>query len=95
MRLGLVDPQVGDLPLDCAEANPEEIASGVFALEAPSRTLTFVNVKRRPALSALRGFSAPVIVEDDLTETTGSPCCRATATPSTAGRLCRRSPSIC
>ncbi len=68
VRLGLVDPQVGDLPLDCAEANPEEIAAGVFALEAPSRTLTFAHVKRRPALSALRGFSAPVTVEDDLTE---------------------------
>ena len=42
--------------------------TGVFALETPSRTLTFTNVARRPALSAFRGFSAPVTVEDDLTE---------------------------
>ena len=40
----------------------------MFALETPSRTLIFKNVARRPALSAFRGFSAPVTVEDDLTE---------------------------
>jgi aminopeptidase N len=68
VRLGLVDPQTGDLPLAAADASAAELASGVFALEAPSRTITFTNVARRPALSALRGFSAPVNVEDDLTD---------------------------
>jgi len=68
VRLGLVDSELGDLPLGSDDASPHELASGVFALESPSRSLTFKNVPRRPALSALRGFSAPVTVEDDLTE---------------------------
>jgi len=67
VRLGLVGPS-GDLPLACADATPHELSAGVFALEATSRTITFTNVARRPALSALRGFSAPVNVEDDLTD---------------------------
>ncbi len=68
VRLGLVDAESGDLPLVCADATAQELAGGVFALEGPSRALTFSGVARRPALSALRGFSAPVNVEDDLTE---------------------------
>jgi len=68
VRLGLVDPERGDIALESDEASAEELASGVFALEAPARTITFKDVPRRPALSALRGFSAPVNVEDDLTE---------------------------
>ncbi len=68
VRLGLVDADHGDLALVSDDASAQELESAVFALEAPSRTLTFRNVARRPALSALRGFSAPVNVEDDLTE---------------------------
>ena len=68
VRLGLVDAAAGDLPLASAQASAHELATGMFALETPSRTLTFTDVPRRPALSALRGFSAPVTVEDDLTE---------------------------
>ena len=68
IRLGLVDAEHGDLPLRSDDASSEEIASGVFALESASRSLTFTNVPRRPALSLLRGFSAPVKVDDDLTE---------------------------
>ncbi len=67
VRLGLVDAEGGDLPLVAADASPHELSRGVFALETASRVLTFANVARRPALSALRGFSAPVTVEDDLT----------------------------
>ena len=68
VRLGLVDAETGDLPLVAADASAQELREGVFALETPSRTLTFASVARRPALSALRGFSAPVNVEDDLTD---------------------------
>ncbi|MDE3174506.1 MAG: aminopeptidase N, partial [Pseudomonadota bacterium] len=67
VRLGLVDAERGDLPLVSADASPLELERGVFALESASRVVTFRNVARRPALSALRGFSAPVTVEDDLT----------------------------
>jgi aminopeptidase N len=68
VRLGLVDAKVGDLPLVSDQASAHELATGVFALETESRSLTFKNVPRRPALSALRGFSAPVNVVDDLSE---------------------------
>ena len=66
VRLGLVDSERGDLPLASQDATPHELATSVFAIETASRTITFEDVPRRPALSALRGFSAPVNVEDDL-----------------------------
>jgi aminopeptidase N len=44
------------------------LRSGVFALEGARRTLEFTGVSRRPALSFLRRFSAPVRVDDDLSE---------------------------
>jgi aminopeptidase N len=68
IALGLVDPEGGDLPLTSSDATLEELRSGVFALEGASRTLEFAGVKRRPALSVLRGFSSPVRIDDDLTE---------------------------
>jgi aminopeptidase N len=68
VRLGLVDAETGDLPVISTDASAHELAVSVFALGAQTRTVTFTNVARRPALSALRGFSAPVSVEDDLTD---------------------------
>ena len=68
IALGLVDPQAGDLPLVSRDANEGELRSGVFALEGQRRTIEFTGLKRRPALSFLRGFSAPVRVDDDLEE---------------------------
>ena len=68
IALGLVDAESGDLKLVSDDATKAELESGVFALDGPGRTLTFSGVKRRPTLSALRGFSAPVRVDDDLTE---------------------------
>ena len=68
IALGLVDADRGDLELVSDDAATAELESGVFALDGPGRTLTFSGVKRRPTLSALRGFSAPVRVDDDLTD---------------------------
>jgi aminopeptidase N len=68
IALGLVDPEGGDLELRSADASADELRSGVFALEGARRTLEFTGVERRPALSVLRGFSAPVRIDDDLTE---------------------------
>ena len=68
LALGLIDPQGGDIPLISADATPAELADGVFELKESERTIVFHDVPRRPALSFLRGFSAPVRVEDDLTE---------------------------
>ena len=68
LALGLVDPNGGDLPLASADASAEELASGVFELKDAERSIVFRDVPQRPTLSFLRGFSAPVRVEDDLTE---------------------------
>ena len=51
-----------------SDATREELASGVFELTEAERTIVFRDVPRRPALSFLRGFSAPINVDDDLTE---------------------------
>jgi aminopeptidase N len=68
LALGLVDPQGGDMPLISPDASPGELEEGVIELKESERTIVFRDVPRRPALSFLRGFSAPVRVEDDLTE---------------------------
>jgi aminopeptidase N len=68
LALGLVDPHGGEFPLHSSDATPDELAAGVFELKDPERTIVFSGVGRRPTLSLLRGFSAPVKVQDDLTE---------------------------
>ncbi len=68
LALGLVDPQGDDIRLASADATADELASGVFILDEAERSIVFRDVPRRPALSFLRGFSAPVNVDDDVTE---------------------------
>src|SRR5208337_5638475 len=68
LALGLVGPNGGDVPLASSEATAEELASGVFELKDAERSIVFRDVPQRPTLSFLRGFTAPVRVEDDLTE---------------------------
>jgi aminopeptidase N len=68
IALGLVDPAGGEFALASSHATADELASGVFELSAASRQIVFTDVPRRPTLSLLRGFSAPVRVDDDLTE---------------------------
>ncbi|WP_395665660.1 aminopeptidase N [Methylocella sp.] len=57
--LGLVG-EAGDLPLESDGATARELETGVFELSTPEREIVFRNVPERPALSILRGFSAPV-----------------------------------
>ena len=68
LAFGLVDPQGGEFALASSDATPEELADGVFELKDMERSIVFRDIPRRPALSFLRGFSAPVRVEDDLSE---------------------------
>ena len=68
LALGLVDPQGGEFALASDEATERELAEGVFELRDEKRSILFRDVPRRPTLSFLRGFSAPVTVDDDLTE---------------------------
>eukprot|EP01037_Dinobryon_pediforme_P009559 gene9559-9635_t len=63
VRLGLIDANGEIEDLHAVSASPEELASKIFELTQDSRTLTFTQIKDLPALSAFRGFSAPVRVE--------------------------------
>ena len=68
LALGLVDAQDGDVALVSTDASAEELSSGTFVLDGARRSIEFGGLKRRPALSFLRGFSAPARVDDDLGE---------------------------
>jgi aminopeptidase N len=68
VALGLVDPAGGDFALHSADATPQELAESVFELKDAERSIVFRDIPSRPTLSFLRGFSAPVSVDDDLTE---------------------------
>src|SRR3984885_1276902 len=68
LALGLVGPNGGDMALTSSDASADELASGVIELKDAERSIVFREVPERPTLSFLRGFSAPVRVDDDLTE---------------------------
>ena len=68
LALGLVGPNGGDMPLTSSDATADELASGVFELKDAGGRSSFATCLQRPTLSFLRGFSAPVRVDDDLTE---------------------------
>ncbi len=51
------------LPLVTADMSEAEIARGLVELTGPTRSLRFTGLSSRPALSLLRGFSAPARLE--------------------------------
>jgi aminopeptidase N len=63
VALALFDADGKKLSLASDDASTEECAQGLFELSEPHRSITFKNVAEAPALSLLRGFSAPVRVE--------------------------------
>ena len=63
VRLGLIDAHGEIEDLQSPSASPGELASKTFELTQDKRTLVFSQIKDLPALSAFRGFSAPVRVE--------------------------------
>jgi aminopeptidase N len=65
LALGLLNRAGQPLPLQLeGEAAPVGTARVVELTEAEHR-FTFMNIRERPVLSALRGFSAPAILESD------------------------------
>ena len=68
LALGLIGPNGGDMRLKSSDASEDELSGGVFELSDAERSIVFRDVPQRPTLSFLRGFSAPVRVDDDLTE---------------------------
>jgi len=68
VAVGLLDAEGRDMPLRLAG---EAVAAGgtrVLELREPVQTFGFVDVDEAPTPSILRGFSAPVIVEQNLPE---------------------------
>ncbi len=76
VAIGLVDPQGYDIPLrlegeDAPRAVPDPHTGAltrVFPLTTAEATLVFADVEAPPVPSVLRGFSAPVILRQDLGE---------------------------
>jgi aminopeptidase N len=58
VKLGLVDPAIGDLPLRTTDG--QTLEDGVFVLDRATASVTFTGVANRAVPSLLRGFSAPV-----------------------------------
>ncbi len=68
LSLGLLDSAGQDLPLQLeGEARPGA-TTRVLDITAADQEFTFVNLPERPVLSPLRGFSAPVKLDVDLSD---------------------------
>ncbi len=65
VRIGLVSADGHDMPL---ETNTTLIDGDTIILDEAAKTVTFSNVDEKPAVSALRGFSAPVRITHALTD---------------------------
>jgi aminopeptidase N len=68
IRLGLLGTDGSDLPLVLeGERGPGE-TTRLLELRSAEQTFTFVGIEARPTASLLRGFSAPVRLEEDNTD---------------------------
>jgi aminopeptidase N len=68
--VGLLDRQGESLPLQLAgEPEAEAVDSLVLECTAAESSFQFINVPREPVLSCLRGFSAPVKLDIDYSDT--------------------------
>jgi len=69
VAVGLIDSQGDDLPLRMVGEDQEGgSATRILELTEPVQTYRFDGIEERPTPSILRGFSAPVIVEQSLSE---------------------------
>jgi aminopeptidase N len=68
VSLGLVGDDGRDIPLQLADESNAGATSRVFVITQASETLHFVNVGAEPVPSILRGFSAPVVLEHDYSD---------------------------
>lgn len=69
VAIGLIDGAGGDMPLRLVgEDGADAPSTRVLELTEPVQTFRFAGIAERPTPSILRGFSAPVIVEQALSE---------------------------
>ena len=69
VAIGLLDASGTELPLQLAHWNQAENGTRTFVLTQASESFTFVNLDAEPVPSILRGFSAPVVLDADYTDT--------------------------
>jgi aminopeptidase N len=69
INLGLVSPQGADMPLQLAGEAHAVAGQRTFVMTQTSEVLQFVNVDAEPVPSILRGFTAPVILNFDYSQT--------------------------
>ncbi|MBC7707531.1 MAG: aminopeptidase N [Rhodoferax sp.] len=69
VTLGLVGANGQDLPLQLAAETLADTKPRTFVVSQPTTTLIFINVDSEPVPSILRGFSAPVVLEFDYSDT--------------------------
>ena len=65
---GMLSAEGREIEAVSADLTPEEANRGIIFLSEPSRRLAFRDLKSRPVLSLLRGFSAPIRLEADMSE---------------------------
>ncbi|MBO4644131.1 MAG: aminopeptidase N [Alphaproteobacteria bacterium] len=68
MEMGLLDKDGNDMPLQLAGEKEPQGTSRVMIMDQDEVTLTFVNVKEKPVLSANRDFTAPINFHMDYTD---------------------------
>ena len=68
VTIGLLDAQGRELPLQLPHWQQAEPGSRTFVLTESHESFTFVNLDADPVPSILRGFSAPVVLDADLSD---------------------------
>ena len=68
IELGLLDTAGHALPLQLAGEDAPHGTTRTLVLTEPSQSFTFVDIDAAPVPSLLRGFSAPVILEDEASD---------------------------
>ncbi|MEE4254878.1 MAG: aminopeptidase N, partial [Desulfuromusa sp.] len=69
IAIGLLDAAGADIPLRLAGESKPVVTTRVLELTEKTQEFTFIDVDRQPVLSPLRGFSAPVRLHCDFTDT--------------------------
>jgi aminopeptidase N len=66
LHMGLISAEGAALPLISDDASAQELATGILELSQSQRKIVFQGLPHRPILSMLRQFSAPVVLNSDV-----------------------------
>jgi len=66
LHMGLISAEGAALPLISDDASAQELATGILELSQSQRKIVFQGMPHRPILSMLRQFSAPVVLNSDV-----------------------------